>query len=453
MAIWEKDGRFYVDGSDQSFSRIEEARVVNEQVKSGTEFGQGQKAVKQVAEDPSMLAAVAEEASGAVPSLIATGATMAVPQLRAAGAVPAVARAGVQGIAEYVKQLEQGGETPVQSGLQAAGASLGIEGVLGTAGAVVKNVIGKAPGVAERLAGSQIPALKTIGQKFGVTPDQGAVRAAYQAFEQLGQNMPQGVPLTVSGPKLLEVTQELSKRVIGKQQPQLVKEISSLGSSNTVVKSFKDVDKLMHNLNRTLEGASPEERRLIYQLKDSIWKDIDNAQVPAAQKAAYRTAVQTARTNFAKQELDNLVGESVTGRVGQMSGVPVPKTKGLLESLDALAEDARWVKDIGGAKKVEQIREFVRQIHVKTARGSNEGSAVVLGGLGGLIGSSVAGAPGAAIGAASAVASPGIISRLAEKPKLAKMFLYLIDSERAPLPRQVATGLFNAIVSASGVND
>lgn len=451
MAIFEKDGLFYVEGAPGSYPRIEEARVVNDQVKAGTY--KTQEAVTQLAGSPEMQQARAEETQAGlkeqVPAIAATGATMAIPGLREAGIVGMLGRAGVFSLADYARQLLKG-ETPdvVEAGKQGI-LSLGIEGGAKAGGALFQGMLKKSPGVAERLAESKIPALQNVGKKFGVEPNPAAVKQAYSAFEQLGKNVPQGIPLTESGPKILQTAEELSKRVIGKQQPQLVKEIADMGG-NTVIKSFSDVDKLLHNVNRTLEGVSnPEERRAIYQLKDAIWKDIENGQVPAAQKAAYKAAVQTARDNFAKTELDNLVKESLVGRVGQMTGVPVPKTKSLLEGMDNLAADPSWVKSMGGEKKVNQIREFVRQIHVQVAKGSSVGTAVVEAGLGGATGAAVGGPAGAAVGAASAVSAPGWISRLAEKPAMSKLFLHLIDPKAQPYTREAITGLMNILMAGN----
>jgi hypothetical protein len=375
---------------------------------------------------------------------------MLVPGLREAGVAGALGRAGTFGLAEYARQLLTGETPDVTKAAEQAGMSLGAEGALKAGGRLATGLISRSPGVMERLAESKIPVLAGLGKKFGVEPNPQAVKQAYSAWQALGKDIPQGVALTEAGPKIKEVSTELSKRVIGKQQPQLVKEIADLGGSNTVVKSFSDVDKLLHNVNRTLEGtSSPEERRLIFQLKDSIWKDIENAQVPTAQKEAYKLAVKTARDNFAKQELDNLVKEAIVGRVGQTSGVPVPKTKGLLESFDTLvAEDPQWVKSIGGDAKVKKIREFIRQIHFETAKGSSEGSAVVLAGLGGAGGAAIGGPAAAAIGAAGGVSAPGWISRMAENPKMAKLFLHLINPKAQPYTREALTGLLNTVMAA-----
>ena len=451
MAIYQdKDGLYYVEGAEgQSFPRLEEARVVNDQVKQGVY--QTKQQVGQIAGSPEMAGARQEETGSALtkfateqgPTLAATGVTMATPGLREAGIIPMLGRAGVFSLVDYARQLMSGEEPSAIEAGKAGATSLGVEGGLALGGKLAKGAIGKSSGVMERLAESKIPIISNIGKKFGVAPDQAAVKQAYNVWENLGQAVPQGVPLDQANQPLRNLLKEM--RLRGNVTKELQTDLQV--SMQAPIKSFKDVDEILHKLNIAAEKAAPNERRLIYQAKDSIWNDIDNAQVPAAQKAAYKLAVQKARDNFAKQELDDLVKESVVGRVGQTSGVPVPKTKSLLEGMDRLAADPGWVKSMGGPDKVNQIREFVRKIHYATAKASNEGTAVVLGGTGGAAGHAIGGNYGAAIGAAAGVSGPGWVNALAEKPLAAKLFLRMLNPNAVPYTREALTGLFNTLMT------
>jgi hypothetical protein len=459
MAIYEKGGLFYVDGSNQSFPRIEEARVVNNQLKQGTEFGQGQKGVAEVAGSPEAKAAIADETSktlkNVMPSVAATGAGMLIPGVGEAGvamrlaqgASGGLARAGFQGIAEYARQLISGEPVDTTKAATSAGLSAATEGALAIPGAAIKGAIKMAPGIQERLAQSEIPAIKAIGQKFGVSPDQAKVSSAYDAFTKAGQGMAQGVPLDTANQPLRDLFESMRFRKGGEQQKELLADLAR--TTQAPIRSFEDVDSLLHKVNRTLEGAtSAEEKMLIYKAKEAIWKDIDNAQVPAAQKAAYRTAVDAAKKDFAYKELDTLINDSVVGHVGQQTGAPVPATKSLLEKYKLLSDDPAWVKTMGGEAKVKAIDDFITKVHQKVATGSKVGTATVLAGVGGAIGASMGGPLGAAAGAAGGVMLPAGISKLANNPKAANLFLKLIDPNTKPIPRQVFTGIVNALVSS-----
>ncbi len=421
------------------------------------------------AEGRGMMLDTAINMAPSVAASLATGGVGGAIPMLGRGALGMLTRAAGQGGAELVRQKIQGEETNLDDAGLAAAISGGVDTALGTIGSLTKGLARKSPGVQARLSQRELGSARKYVKTNNLVENADGVKAAYDDVANLvAQHGDAYVPMSNSNEHLPNLISVMKKRKWSDKQPEIIGELEKVVKANTPAGPkanagvyqplpnaaptlpFTEVDKVMKNLNSALNATTDaNERRLIHQAKAALWKDLEGANIPTAQQAAYKTAVRTAREAFAKRDLNEAIEAGVMR--SNVTGAQVINPKRILDKFDDLKSDPMFAGSFKPGE-LEKVEKFFVKMTQELRGHSAEGTAIVLGSGGGLIGSAAGGMvgmpqAGAAVGAASGVSMPGLFTKIALNDKGAAILLRMFATGRP-----VALPLISALSSA-GASD
>lgn len=449
-----KDGGFIIQtGKDATkdfriTKSIDEARLIKQQIGAIQQQTQARADIAQAGADPLIQQAqqqAGQEAQKGVGSAIvgaapALGAALGTAALGVPGLAGGAIRAGAQGGAELLRQKIQGEETDFGKAGMATGLS-GLTDALAFGGKrLIQGLMSKSPGLMARVSEQKVLDAKEAIAQQGLAVNKKGVSDAYTAFSDILKQ--QGAaPVDLAGTKVIlkDVVDEMKRRPLAERQGSIMTKFSKMsseikgGPGGQPISNFGEVAELLKDTNAALSAArNPNERRLLIQAKQAIYNDIDNAAVPPAQKRALQQATQLAKEAFAKGDLSDAIEAGI--KRSNITGKPTLNPKSILDRLDDLKQDPLFVNSFkkGELEKVENM--FVQM--AQSLRGSSaEGTAIILGGLGGAAGSGIAYAAGgsprdiglaAAAGAAGGVSIPSLFTKLALNDKIAPYLIKLV---------------------------
>jgi len=420
---------------------IEEARLIKQQVGAIQQQAEIRQGVQQLGSQPEAIQAAQEAgqearsdigkaALGAAPSLIAGAATGGT-----SGLLGLLARAGAQGGAELIRQKMQGEPINPEQALGASALSGGVDVATGGLKALFTGMAKKSPGVMHRI--SQNEGVKTgeMLAKEGLVVDKAGVNAAYQHFnDTIAAQGVALVPLSQTKVVLKDVIAEMNRRPAMQKQTGILARFKKLDAeAGGGVLPFSEVSDLLKDMNSAISATTnANERRLLIQAKQQVFQDIENVNVPLAQKQALSNATRLAREAFAKGDLNEAIQAGI--KRSNITGAQTINPKSILDKIDDLKEDPLFVKSFKKGE-LDKLEKFFTDITKKLRGTSAEGTAIILGGLGGIAGSTAAYAAGAgpqgtglgaALGAAGGVSLPSLFTKIALNETLAPLLLRMI---------------------------
>ena len=429
---------------------IEEARLIKQQVGVIQQQGAAREGMLQLGAQPEAKQAAQEAGSearagvgsaliGAAPSIAAGAATGGM-----GGIAGLLARGGAQGVAELIRQKLQGEETSPEAALGAAAITGGVDTATGGLSALFKGMAKKSPGVMHRISQNEGRKTREMLAKDNLVVDKAGVDAAYEGFKDVLSTQGRAIiPLTNTKPMLKGILDEMERRPALQKQAAIEGRFSKLLEETDLAKNpnvqamgnlqIDEVADLLKDVNSAISATSNRnERRLLIQAKQAIMNDLDNAPVPPAQRQALRNATQLAREAFAKGDLNEAIEAGI--KRSNITGAQTINPKSILDKLDDLKEDPLFVKSFKKGE-LEKLEKFFMDITKKLRGTSAEGTAIILGGLGGIAGSTAAysmGAGnqgvglGAALGAAGGVSLPSLFTKIALNETLSPLLLRMI---------------------------
>ena len=441
-----KDGFVVQTGEDASkdfrvTKSIEEARIIKQQVGAIQQQGQAREGMLQLGAQPEAKQAAQEAGDearagvgsallGAAPSLAAGAATGGI-----GGLTGLLTRGGAQGIAELIRQQIQGEKVGLGDAGGATAVSIGVDATTGGLGALFKGMAKKSPGVMHRISQNEGRKTGEMLAKEGLVVDKAGVNAAYQEFNDVIASQGAAIiPLASTKLGLKDVISEMSRRPAMQKQPGIMAKFKKLDDETSGgMLPFDQVSDLLKDVNSAISATTnANERRLLIQTKQKIFQDIDNVNVPPAQKLALRNATQLAKEAFAKGELNEAIEAGI--KRSNITGAQTINPKSILDKIDDLKEDPLFIKSFKKGE-LEKLEKFFIDITKKLRGTSAEGTAIILGGLGGIAGSTAAysmGAGnqgvglGAALGAAGGVSLPSLFTKIALNETLSPLLLRMI---------------------------
>lgn len=450
-----KDGFVVQTGEDASkdfrvTKSIEEARLIKQQVGAIQQQATARAGVAQLGSQPEAVQAIQQEgaearsgigraAIGAAPSIAAgalTGGT--------SGLLGLLSRAGAQGGAELIRQQIQGEQANPEQALGAAAISGGVDTATGGLKALFTGMAKKSPGVMHRISENEGRKTGEMLAKEGLVVDKAGVNAAYTEFGNVLKTQGRAiVPLTNTKPLLKDILDEMERRPAMQKQTGIMAKFTKLqqetqSATNPNVRAMgnlqiDEVADLLKDINASIGATTnANERRLLIQAKKAVFDDLDNAPIPPAQRKALSEATQLAREAFAKGDLNDAIEAGI--KRSNVTGAQTINPKSILDKLDDLKEDPLFVKSFKPGE-LEKLEKFFVAITKKLRGTSAEGTAIILGGLGGIAGSTAAYSAGAgpqgtglgaALGAAGGVSLPSLFTKIALNETLSPLLLRMI---------------------------
>jgi len=395
-----------------------------------------------------MLDAVKTHGPGVAASMATGGVGGAVPIL-GRGALGMLTRATGQGGAELVRQKMMGEETSKAGAGIAAGTSAVVDSTIGATGSLIKNLARKSPGVGARISQRELGTIDDFLGQNALIPDKAGVTAAYKQVNDLvTQHGNQFVQLTEFRPMVQGVIDEMERRPMGDMPKKVLGRFKGLMKQGpgSAPFQFDQVDGLLQDINAAI-GSSKNlnEKRLLTEAKAKLWKDLENSPVAPEIKGAYQTAVRTARESFAREELGTAIDAGI--KRSNVTGGNIVNPKAILEKFDDLKADKAFTGSFKPGE-LEKVETFFVKMAQAVRSSSPEGTGIVLGSLGGMLGAgagSLAGAPGmgASIGVAAGVSLPQLFTKIALSPKQSELVLRMFATGK-PIAQPILVALSNA---------